>query len=112
MKEEEIKYLSHFYQVFFKCRIKHKSVPWDCTCYIFANYNDMQEYCKKNKIKFDKYNYRDYFLLNENNVGCLIGQRFNKVILVSSNVEKLVDKICNEAVNEGYDIIYTKEGLR
>ena len=104
MDEREIEYFKQWYIIFFKCRITHKSVPWDCTCYIFANYEDMQNYCEKNKIKFSEYNHKDYYLLNEKNIGCIAGYRFNKVVLVSSNVYDLVKKICEEVIQDGYDV--------
>lgn len=104
-----LEYLYEWYHIIFKCRVEHRTVPRDFKCYIFANYNDKIEYCKKHNIKCDKDNNRDYFLLNEQNIGCLIGQRINEVILVSSNVEEIVQRICSEAIEKGYNLKFKKE---
>jgi len=109
--EKELEYLEYWYRTFFKCRITHRTVPRDFACYIFANRKDMERYCIENNLKYDKYVYPDYFLLNEENIGNIIGCRINKVHLISSSVPRLVQNICMEAMQEGYNIEFTSKNL-
>lgn len=104
MKYEE--YLESFYRITFKCRVEHRGIEREYKCYIFENRKDMERYCKENSIECREYNNKDYFLLNEEEIGSLVGQRITEVIIVSSEKRALIEEICKNAIRRGYKLKY------
>lgn len=98
MNEYEQNSLIYWYIALFRCRLcNYKKTGRKLICYIFANSQDMKEYCEINDINCENYRYNDYLLINEKTRINIIGTRITDVILVSSNVPEIVKKICEEA---------------
>lgn len=100
MNKLELKSLICWYVMVFRSRLtnyKKTRNKQKLTCYIFANEQDMKEYCRSINLECTKYWYKDYFLINEEEYVNLGATRITDVVLVSSNVSNIVKIICNAA---------------